>query len=195
MANSSSSSSRCRSGAALRGFKNGQRWRPRVFCLMLPLVFYGNICVWAFPDGAPADTCVKQRANQPNHGQARSQPAHTNPFEVVATAQSYHPGQQISVVIYPHGQTNTVFRGFFLQARDANSNEWIGEWEQSENTKTIPECSAITHSDNRDKLGAKLIWKAPQNKRGNVYFTGTVLKEYGTFWSDIVNKVQADAPQ
>ncbi|XP_039492770.1 putative defense protein 3 [Drosophila santomea] len=146
----------------------------------------------AFPDGAPADTCVKQRANQPNHGKARSQPAHSNPYEVVADAQTYHPGQQISVVIYPHSDQSTVFRGFFLQARDANSNEWIGEWVQSENTKTIPECSAITHSDNRDKLGAKLIWKAPQNKRGHVYFTGTVLQEYGTFWSDIVNKVQAE---
>ncbi|EDX14820.1 GD21425 [Drosophila simulans] len=136
----------------------------------------------AFPDGAPADTCVKQRANQPNHGKARSQPAHSNPYEVVADAQSYHPGQQISVVIYPHSDQSTVFRGFFLQARDANSK------------RVDRRCSAITHSDNRDKLGAKLIWKAPQNKRGHVYFTGTVLQEYGTFWSDIVNKVQAERP-
>ncbi|XP_030369166.1 putative defense protein 3 [Scaptodrosophila lebanonensis] len=162
-------------------------------CVLLPLLLL--VCssvVTGFPDGAPADTCVKQRANQPNHGQARSQPPNTNPFEVVATSQTYHPGQQIEVVIYSaNEQKSSVFRGFFLQARDANSNEWIGEWVQSENTKTIPECSAITHSDNRDKLGAKLIWKAPQNKRGNVYFTGTVLQEYGTFWSDIIGKVQA----
>lgn len=137
--------------------------------LLLVLLLHGTV---AFPDGAPADTCVKQRANQPNHGKARPQPAHTNPFEVVASAQSYHPGQQISVVIYALDEhSSKTFRGFFLQARDANSNEWIGEWEQSDNTKTIPECSAITHSDNRDKLGAKLIWKAPQHKRGNVYFT------------------------
>ncbi|EDW39057.1 GL13879 [Drosophila persimilis] len=163
---------------------------PSMLLIMLLPLLIGSTA--AFPDGAPADTCVKQRANQPNHGKARTQPAHTNPFEVVADAQSYHPGQQISVVIYPHAQQSTVFRGFFLQARDAHSNEWIGEWVQSENTKTIPECSAITHSDNRDKLGAKLLWKAPQNKRGNVYFTGTVLQEYGTFWSDIVNKVQAE---
>lgn len=137
--------------------------------LVLLLLLQGIV---GFPDGAPADTCVKQRANQPNHGKARPQPAHTNPFEVVASAQSYHPGQQISVIIYAQDQhASKTFRGFFLQARDANSNEWVGEWEQSDNTKTIPECSAITHSDNRDKLGAKLIWKAPQHKRGNVYFT------------------------
>ncbi|XP_053952999.1 putative defense protein 3 [Anastrepha ludens] len=157
-----------------------------VLCLAMALVGLTN----AFPDGAPADTCVKQRANQPNHGKARTQPGHTNPYEVVANSETFHPGQEISVLIYPVDNKAT-FRGFFLQARDANSNEWSGEWIQSENTKTIPECSAITHSDNRDKLGAKLIWKAPQNKRGRVYFTGTVLKEYGTFWSDVIAKVQS----
>ncbi|EDW16209.1 putative defense protein 3 [Drosophila mojavensis] len=165
-----------------------RHWNCKRALLLLQLI----AGIWAFPDGAPADTCVKQRANQPNHGKARTQPAHTNPFEVVASSQTYHPGQQVSVVIYAQElHQSTTFRGFFLQARDASSNEWIGEWVQSENTKTIPECSAITHSDNRDKLGAKLIWKAPQNKRGNVYFTGTVLKDYGNFWSDIVGKVQA----
>lgn len=74
------------------------------------------------------------------------------------------------VVIYSHSKDD-VFRGFFMQARDADSNEWIGEWLHSENTNVIPECSAITHGDNKDKLAAKLIWKAPQNKRGHVYFT------------------------
>ncbi|XP_037944104.1 putative defense protein 3 [Teleopsis dalmanni] len=123
-----------------------------------------------FPNGAPADACVKKRVNQPHHGEARSQPLHTNPFEVVASAQYYHPGQEISVVIYPRDQ-NKLFRGFLIQGRDVESNEWIGEFIQSENTNSIPECSAITHSDNRDKLGAKFIWKAPQHKRGRVYFT------------------------
>lgn len=146
-------------------------FRTEVLRSILALVILLGSAAEAFPDGAPADTCVKQRANQPNHGKARSQPAETNPFEVVADSQTYHPGQQISVVVYPQSGHGPVFRGFFLQARDAHSNEWIGEWVQSDNTKTIPECSAITHSDNKDKLGAKLIWKAPQNKRGNVYFT------------------------
>lgn len=63
------------------------------------------------------------------------------------------------------------FRGFFLQARDAETNEWIGSWQDSQNTKTIPECASITHADPRDKEGANLIWKAPQHKSGRVYFT------------------------
>lgn len=63
------------------------------------LTFYGFSVyiqsVTGFPDGAPADTCVKKRANQPNHGQARSQKLETLPFQVVATSDSYQPGQQI----------------------------------------------------------------------------------------------------
>lgn len=64
-----------------------------------------------------------------------------------------------------------VFRGFFLQARDAQTNEWIGTWQESPNTKTIPECSSITHADPRDKTQATFIWRAPHNKQGQVYFT------------------------
>ncbi|XP_061396371.1 putative defense protein 3 [Musca vetustissima] len=159
-----------------------------ILSVIVPLAVTLTVTM-AFPDGAPSDTCVKKRPNQPNHGQARSQPLDSNPYNVVADSETYHPGQEVTVVIYPHTKQE-LFRGFFIQARDADSNEWIGEWLHSENTNTIPECSAITHGDNRDKLAAKLIWKAPQNKRGRVYFTGTVLQSYGTFWSDIIGKVQ-----
>uniref|UniRef100_A0A1B0AGQ8 Reelin domain-containing protein n=2 Tax=Glossina TaxID=44049 RepID=A0A1B0AGQ8_GLOPL len=183
----------------------------KAISVLIILSVMGKV-IESFPNGAPSDTCVKKRPNQPNHGQARPQPLHTNPFEVVASSESYHPGQEISVVVYPHTKQE-LFRGFFIQARDADTNEWIGEWVKSENTNTIPECAAITHGDNKDKLAAKLIWKAPQNKRGRVYFTyrednmkenslwaqeefmtpfrsGTVLQSYGTFWSDIIGKVQ-----
>lgn len=64
-----------------------------------------------------------------------------------------------------------VFRGFFLQARDAQSNEWIGEWQESSNTKTIPECASITHGDNKDKAQATFLWNAPKSGEGQVFFT------------------------
>lgn len=53
---------------------------------------------------------------------------------------------------------NDLFRGFFFQARDAQTQEWIGSWVDSPNTNSIPECSSITHADNRDKtVSAKLL--------------------------------------
>ncbi|KAJ8870575.1 hypothetical protein PR048_029598 [Dryococelus australis] len=68
----------------------------------------------------------------------------------------------------------TPFRGFFMQARDAATDEWLGEWETAENTNGLPECSSITHADNKDKLQATLIWTAPRDKgSGRVYFTVT----------------------
>ncbi|GAB0093533.1 putative defense protein 3 [Sergentomyia squamirostris] len=134
------------------------------------------------PDGAPPDTCVK--GNRPNHGKTVSQPIHTLPYQVVASSNVYGPGSQISVTI----SGSDVFRGFFIQARDAQTNEWIGEWQQSANTNSIPECSAITHGDPKDKVQATLVWKAP-SKQGQVYFTGTVVKDYGTYWTDIIAQI------
>lgn len=63
------------------------------------------------------------------------------------------------------------FKGFFLQARDVKTDSWIGSWIQTPNTKVHDECSAITHADPRDKEEATLIWKAPANAGGQVYFT------------------------
>ncbi|XP_063704140.1 putative defense protein 3 [Culicoides brevitarsis] len=140
-----------------------------------------------FPDGAPADTCVKSRFNQPHHGQAKSQPLETSPYQVVASTDVYHAGQQIELTISGHD----VFRGFFFQARDANTNEWIGEFLPSANTKTIPECSSVTHADPKDKTQARLIWQAPKDKQGHVFFTGAVVKDYGTFWANIIAQVPA----
>lgn len=60
------------------------------------ITIYGLIALAnGFPDGAPADTCVKQRANEPNHGASRTQTLETLPYEVRADSDSYQPGQQI----------------------------------------------------------------------------------------------------
>jgi hypothetical protein len=52
--------------------------------------------VQAFGNGAPADVCVKERFNQPNHGEYRSQPLETIPYQVIASAASYQPGDSIT---------------------------------------------------------------------------------------------------
>ncbi|KAJ8912463.1 hypothetical protein NQ315_002829 [Exocentrus adspersus] len=68
-------------------------------------------------------------------------------------------------------QGTEYFKGFFIQARDAVSNEWIGNWIEAPNTKIHPECSAITHGDPKPKQQATLIWIAPNDRTGQVYFT------------------------
>lgn len=71
-----------------------------IVCVMLStsVLFVLLACVsvaLGFPDGAPSDTCVKERFNQPHHGKARTQPLDTLPYEVRATSVNYQPGQQI----------------------------------------------------------------------------------------------------
>lgn len=66
-----------------------------MLCQSAFLVFLLIALSNGFPDGAPADTCVKERFNQPNHGAARSQPLGTLPYEIRATTDTYQPGQQI----------------------------------------------------------------------------------------------------
>ncbi|XP_012234066.1 putative defense protein 3 [Linepithema humile] len=147
------------------------------------LVAFSSISVLGFPDGGPVDACVKPRPNQPYHGQARSQPLNTSPYKILASSSQYGPSSQITVTI-----GGASFKGFFLQARDANTNEWIGSWAQTPNTNTHAECSVVTHADPRDKEQATFIWNAP-NAHGNVYFTGTILKDYATYWSDLTSQV------
>ncbi|XP_014205887.1 putative defense protein 3 [Copidosoma floridanum] len=143
-----------------------------------------SVIASGFPDGAPVDSCVKPRPNQPYHGQARPQPLASNPYRLIASTDHYEPGSQITVRIQ-----GADFKGFFLQARDIRTSEWVGSWAKTPNTNAHAECSAVTHADPRDKQFATLIWNAPLNARGTVYFTGTVLRDYSTFWSDIVSEV------
>ncbi|XP_026737540.1 putative defense protein 3 isoform X2 [Trichoplusia ni] len=157
---------------------------------MLPKFIVGLILCWgvqSFPDGAPIDTCVKNRANQPNHGQHRPQPLSSLPYRVAASALLYGPNTPVTVTI----EGTEPFKGFFLQARSVENDDWIGAWEPAPNTTVHPECASITHGDPEFKTRATLLWRAPPDAQGKVYFTGTVLKNYGTFWSNLI----AEAPQ
>lgn len=53
----------------------------------------------SFPDGAPVDACVKNRPNQPNHGQHRTQPLNTLPYRVVASSATYGPNIPITGMV------------------------------------------------------------------------------------------------
>lgn len=54
------------------------------------------LSVKSFPDGAPVDACVKDRANQPNHGQHRTQPLSTLPYRIFASSSYYGPNSMIT---------------------------------------------------------------------------------------------------
>jgi len=84
----------------------------------------------------------------------------------------------------------TSYKGFFIQARDQRTNEWVGTFEIGPDVKSYPECSAATHTNKEPKDSTTLVWHAPEDQEGKVYFIGTVLQSYRTFWSDVVGLVQ-----
>ncbi|XP_031335328.1 reelin domain-containing protein 1 [Photinus pyralis] len=147
------------------------------------VIITSTVC---FPDGAPIDACVKPKVNQPNHSRAKPQSPDSNPYQIIASHSHYGPGTEVTVTI----EGNENFKGFLIQARDVATNQWIGEWSEIPNTNVHPECSAITHADPEEKQKAVLTWHAPKDTEGGqVYFTGTVLKSYKVFWSNLVNLV------
>ncbi|XP_050703193.1 reelin domain-containing protein 1-like [Eriocheir sinensis] len=144
------------------------------------------VVVWgpcsAFPDGAPIEACIY--GNKPNHYGTKPQPRHTMKLNFLASDSYYEPGS----VIYVH-ITGGTFKGFFVQARDAKTNKWIGTFHETKDVTVFPECSAVTHSTVPPKTEVVLAWHAPSHGQGEVYFTGTVLENYAKYWSDLVAKI------
>lgn len=63
-----------------------------IFLKMLLKIVVALVLCWgveSFPDGAPIDTCVRDRPNQPNHSQHRTQPLSSLPYRVLASGSSY----------------------------------------------------------------------------------------------------------
>lgn len=63
----------------------------------------------------------------------------------------------------------TPFKGMMVQAYDPRTNATIGEFLEGQGLKKIGECASMSHSNNRDKKSATLVWVAPQDS-GNVRF-------------------------
>lgn len=137
-----------------------------------------------FPDGAPIEACILPHPNRPNHPGTKAQPPQSSRHVFTASSSSYHPGATITLFI-----SGSPFKGFFVQARDSHSNDWIGEFEETKEAKVYPECSAVTHNTVPPKTNVKLTWRAPRDRSGTVYFTGTILERYDKYWSDLIAKV------
>ncbi|GFQ72765.1 reelin domain-containing protein [Trichonephila clavata] len=137
-----------------------------------------------WPTGAPSKAC---EAMLPKHGSNRPQPAHSSPYSFVQSAESYRPGDQ--VIVYVQAPTGTPFKGMMVQAYDPRTNNTIGEFLEGVGLKKIPECASMSHSDNRDKKSATLVWVAPQDS-GNVRFRGTIVQQFNTFYHGLSATVQ-----
>ncbi|KAL1414578.1 hypothetical protein MTO96_007363 [Rhipicephalus appendiculatus] len=136
----------------------------------------------AFPDGgAPVGACD---SFMPRHGTTAALPNPTSPYAVVQSKAHYNPGDIVTVTVTTSGPS---FKGFIVQGFNPQTREVIGEFLGGPGTHVIPQCSAITHENNRNKKAATLNWKAPLNS-GPVMFRATVVKSFTEFYANLLSQ-------
>ncbi|XP_035210061.1 putative ferric-chelate reductase 1 [Stegodyphus dumicola] len=150
--------------------------------LLVSLAFIPLAAGW--PTGAPSKAC---EAMLPKHGNNRPQPAHLSPYSFIQSTDSYRPGDQ--VIVYVQAPAGTPFKGMMVQAYDPRTNNTIGEFLEGVGLKKIFECASMSHSDNRDKKSATLVWVAPQDS-GNVRFRATIVQQFNTFYHGLSAALQ-----
>ena len=62
------------------------------------------------------------------------------------------------------------FKGFMVQALDAESHTPIGQFVPGKGMTLLKECSAVTHADPKAKKAVNLVWEAPYDRPGQVIF-------------------------
>ncbi|XP_027199552.1 putative defense protein 3 [Dermatophagoides pteronyssinus] len=147
----------------------------------------------SWPSGAPEKTCPTLL---PRHGGQPAKEANESPYMLEQSNSQYRPGDQILVVL--KSPSNIPFKGLIVQALDPETGKTIGKFSQGTGLKVIDSCSAVTHSDNRNKKAANLVWNAPLNTgsvnhqgglSGQVVFRGTVVRKYDTFFKGLISVV------
>merc|ERR1719369_347343 len=106
---------------------------------------------------------------------------------------NYQPGERIVLVL-----EGAVFKGFFIRAIDYTvpaftapgddfpTRTTVGSFAaDNPGYKTYKACAAITHLDGSDKNQVTVVWTAPLDQAGQVYFDATVVQGYNTFWKGL----------
>ncbi|XP_054157961.1 putative defense protein 3 [Oppia nitens] len=143
-----------------------------------------DLLVDCHPTGAPESVCDTLA---PSHRVK----AQTSPSPYILAG---NPNQG-SIKLIIESPQNTAFRGFAVQAHNANgsSNEPIGRFqaEDPDNTHTINcyghQDNTLTHSNRNDKQSVTAFWFPPENlpKGTAIKFVGTVVKDVKTFWVNL----------
>ncbi|KAJ6223965.1 hypothetical protein RDWZM_002510 [Blomia tropicalis] len=144
--------------------------------------------IHSWPSGAPEKTCSTLL---PRHGGTPAKEAQEAPYTVEQSASTYQPGDQVKVVL--KSPTNTSFKGLLIQAVDPESGKTIGTFSEGKGLKLLDSCSSVTHSDNRNKRSATLVWNAPKSAPGSVIFRATVVQKYDTFYRGLISTLNQNA--
>ncbi|ESO82064.1 hypothetical protein LOTGIDRAFT_237152 [Lottia gigantea] len=175
-----------------------------MYTAIFVIVCLGLQGVLGYPGGAPSSACVFLL---PKHGyppfEAQISPS---PFKLVLSSATYSPSQEMEVPntllnskVTSKKRKKTVaivseaspFNGWLLQVRRVDNDMIVGQFIASPKGSRIVSCNgqnnSITHSNSHMFPNTTLRnkWIAPQEDVGNLILTGTVLKDYSTFWGPL----------
>lgn len=136
-----------------------------------------------YPEGAPEEACSSLR---PKHDDNAHQDS-ASPFTITTNKSRVKAGQSLTVTISsPAGKK---FKGFLIAARPTSGEgEHIGQFTAGDDslaTNCGNDGDTITHSNSDEKSRISFDWTPSEDFKGSVRFTGTVVKSYEEFWSDL----------
>jgi len=138
---------------------------------------------FAFPSGAPAEACDSLSPER-GHG-VPSMPVQYAPFTVIAYGRHYRPGEKIPIEIIQR-ERGANFKGFLVQALDAETHTPIGSFVTGKGMQLLKECSAVTHTDAKAKKAVNLVWEGPYDRSGQVIFRATIVQRKDLFFANIL---------
>ncbi|KAK7939987.1 hypothetical protein WMY93_003313 [Mugilogobius chulae] len=106
------------------------------------------------------------------------------PFTLSASADTYRPGERITVTLEVRDNSTSPFQGFFVQARSSSRPDlWpVGKFTDL-NTN-----SAVSQANGAKRTKVQLTWEAPDGQtHGDVHFRATVVQSYSKFWLNVTS--------
>ncbi|XP_014234702.1 putative ferric-chelate reductase 1 homolog [Trichogramma pretiosum] len=146
-----------------------------------------SVGVLGFGSGAPPTACDLMIPRHKNHLPQESPP----PYQLLAARGQ---GRVRLIIGSPDG---SGYRGFFVTARDIDTGEYVGEFNNlPESQAKHVECvqtdqrwgqkTAVTHIEPKNtKHNLEFDWEAPEDYEGTIVFNSTIARTYDVFWVGI----------
>ncbi|KAG9351102.1 hypothetical protein JZ751_024992 [Albula glossodonta] len=165
----------------------------------LLLLLVVTVClqtVSSYSNGKVTDACSSM---EPNHGHHPS--TKPNTYAITVDKKTFSPGDQITVTLSTSNSGTAYFKGFLIQARNAENPEagavgWfsvvdgrVSQLLQCGHTKD----SAVSHTSDSKKTKVQVIWRSPESSPPSVQFLVTVVQKYKVYWVRIPGPVVLQA--
>ncbi|XP_008208684.1 putative ferric-chelate reductase 1 homolog isoform X1 [Nasonia vitripennis] len=151
--------------------------RPTLFLTALSCLSLCSHRATASPGGAPLSTC---NTLMPLHADKHPQSS-SPPYQLLP---SKGQGRIRLIMGSPKGEG---FEGFLILARDVDTGELVGEFNNLPETSRHLECSAglkngVTHVKPEKKHNLEIDWEPPADYEGTIIFNSTICKTWDVFW-------------